>query len=384
MFANRNHSVIKRDASILGRWWWTVDHWILGSVLLLTLAGIALSFSASPCVAERIGFHRFFFVKRHLIIVPLSLSVMFFVSLLSPAQIRKFASIMVCVGILALVITFFWGHEVKGAKRWLLIGPLSLQPSEFVKPALAVVVAWFLAEIERSPAFPGIRISLVTIGVVAALTLLQPDVGMTLVIVASGLIQLFVAGMPMILAVGLVIAAILGITVAYFCIPHVALRIDSFLHPEHITDIDQLYQIRQSLEAFHHGRWFGCGPGEGVVKRLVPDAHADFVFSVAGEEYGLFVCIGLTLLFSFLVIKAFHHAMRDNSNLFVVFSIIGLASQLGMQAFVNMSTTLRLIPTKGMTMPFVSYGGSSMLAIGIAMGMILALTRKRHGVWEEI
>lgn len=374
---------IRRDSSLFGRWWWTVDHWMLGAIILLIFIGILLSFSASPCVAERIGFDRFFFVKRHLLMVPLSLGVMIAFSLLSSSNIRKISLFIVCVGIISLAITYFWGHDVKGARRWLLIGPLSIQPSEFIKPPLMVVIAWFLAEIKEDSDFPGIKLSLILISIVTLLILMQPDVGMTFVIIVSGLVQLFIAGMPMILAIGLAIAGSGALVAAYFFIPHVANRINAFLHPNIADNLDQIYQIKQSLEAFHHGRWFGCGPGEGIVKRLVPDAHADFVFSVAGEEYGLFLCLGITLLFAFIVIRALQHAMK-NSSFFIIFSVVGIVTQLGIQAFVNMSTTLRLIPTKGMTMPFVSYGGSSMLAVGMAMGMILALTRKKHGVLEDL
>lgn len=376
---------VRRDASVLGRWWWTVDHWLLGGVFLLVLIGIALSFSASPCVAERIGLPRFFFVKRHLLMVPFSLLLMTAVSLLSPSQVRKLALFIFCGGIVALAVTHFWGHEVKGARRWLALGPFLLQPSEFVKPAQAVVIAWFLAEIEKDPNFPGIRVSLITMLASALFTLSQPDVGMTLIMVASGLVQLFVAGMPILLAVGFVAAVVLALGGAYLFLPHVTARIDTFLHPSQVTNLDQLYQIRQSLEAFHHGRWFGCGPGEGVVKRLVPDAHADFVFAVAGEEYGLWLCLGIALIFSLMMVRILHYATpKSEGNLFAIFSVVGLASQLGLQAFVNMSTALRLLPTKGMTLPFISYGGSSLLAVGLTTGMILALTRKRYGVWADV
>jgi cell division protein FtsW len=368
---------IKRDTSALGRWWWTVDRYLLGATFLLIVIGVLLSFSASPCVAARIGFSRFFFVKRHLLMVPFSVLLLISVSLLSSSNIRKLALLMFIGGIIALIMTYFIGHEVKGAKRWIIFCGLSIQPSEFIKPALSIVVAWLLAERQQNEYFKGIHLSCVIVGITLLLLVAQPDIGMTTIILASFLIQLFIAGMPLFFVFMVVSLGALGFILSYFCIPHVTQRIDSFLHPQ-LSDPDQMYQIKQSIEAFYHGRWFGCGPGEGVVKRLVPDAHADFVFSVAGEEYGLFLCTIIVILFAFLVIRSIMLSYRDQS-LFTVFGVTGIAAQLGLQAFVNMATTLCLIPTKGMTMPFISYGGSSLLAVGIAVGMILSLTRKRYG-----
>ncbi|GHS91083.1 cell division protein FtsW [Alphaproteobacteria bacterium] len=372
-----NPSFVRRDASVLGRWWWTVDHGLLWAVLLLTLIGLVLSVSASPCVAARIGFARFSFVKKHFLMVPLSLMTMVAVSLLSPQNIRKFSLLVLAAGLFGLVLVLFAGQEIKGAKRWLFLFGFSLQPSEFVKPALLILVAWLLTERHKDADFPGFKLALFFIGLVTALTLLQPDIGMTLVIIMSCMVQIFIAGMPLLWVFVLAFLGISGLSLSYFFIPHVANRLDAFFHPE-TGDPDQLYQIRQSLAAFHHGGWWGCGPGEGIIKRLVPDAHADFVFSVAGEEYGLILCLFIAALFAFVVIRSLFLAMRQQ-NLFVIFSVTGLSVQFGLQAFINMATALRLIPTKGMTLPFVSYGGSSIIAVGLGMGMVLALTQKRHG-----
>lgn len=371
----------RRDTSLVGRWWSTVDHGLLTAVLLLIAIGILLSVSASPCVAARIGFGRFFFVKRHLMMLPLALMGMMVVSMMSPAALRRLALGVLVVGTCALVGTLIGGAEVKGARRWIRLFGLSVQPSEFVKPALFVIVASLLAEKQEDPSFPGVRSSLILLGIIMTLTLLQPDVGMTLVLAVGCLVQIFMAGMPLVIALLSVVAGVGGLALAYFFIPHVTRRIDMFLHPE-LGDADQLYQIRQSLEAFHHGGWFGCGPGEGVIKRLVPDAHADFVFSVAGEEYGIFLCLFIVALFAFVVVRSLLLALRKK-DLFVIFSVTGLAVQIGAQACINMATALKLIPTKGMTLPFVSYGGSSILAMGLTMGMILALTKKQHGIVEE-
>jgi cell division protein FtsW len=370
----------RRDVSLLGRWWWTVDHWILGATLLLIAIGVVLSVSASPCTAMRMGFNRYFFVKRHLFAIPLTLLVMTGVSLLSPPNIRKLAGGVFLVGLLALLCVFIFGHEVKGSKRWLILFGASIQPSEFVKPALLVVDAWLLAERQIDPTFSGIKLSLMLTTIVAVFTALQPDIGMTFIIMASHLVQIFIAGMPLLWVVGCCLVGCVVSFASYFLLPHVAMRIDSFLHPE-LGDPDQLYQVRQSIDAFHHGGWFGCGPGEGVIKRLVPDAHSDFVFSVAGEEYGVLACLFIVCLFAFIVIRAII-IVWENNDVFAIFTVTGLAVQVGLQAFINMSTAIRLIPTKGMTLPLVSYGGSSMIAVGISMGIILALTRKQYG-WKS-
>jgi cell division protein FtsW len=368
---------IRRDASVLGRWWWTIDHWLLWAVLALVAIGIVLSVSASPCVATKIGVGRYFFVKRHLIMVPFSLSAMVVVSLLSPAYVRKLAVVIFVGGIIALVCVLIFGQEIKGSKRWLSFFGMSVQPSEFVKSSLLVTIAWLLAERQTDPQFPGIQLSSVLIIIVAGLTILQPDIGMTFVVIASSIVQIFLAGMPIVWVVASVLFGVAGIIMLYIFVPHATQRIDSFLHPA-LGDPDQLYQVRQSLEAFHHGGWLGCGPGEGIIKRLVPDAHSDFVFSVAGEEYGIFLCLFIVGLFAFIVIRSLF-AVINGQDIFAMFAVTGLAVQLGLQAFINMSTAIKLVPTKGMTLPFISYGGSSMVAVGITVGMILALTRKKHG-----
>lgn len=373
---------VRRETGLVGRWWWTVDHGLLATVAVLVIMGILLSVSASPCVAMKIGYERFYFVKRHLFWLPLSLGVMFFTSLLSAQNLKTLSIILFITGIFALLGVLFLGHDIKGATRWLSFGSVSVQPSEFVKPAFAVVVGGLLSEQQEEGDLFGVKLSLGLLALLAGLLLSQPDVGMTLVLTAACIIQIFVAGMPILWGALAFLAGVLGLTAAYLWVPHATRRLDAFFHPE-LGDPDQLYQIRQSLEAFRHGGWFGCGPGEGVVKRLVPDAHSDFVFAVAGEEYGWIFCLVLVGLFAFLVIRSLFLALKKK-DLFITFSVTGLASQLGLQAFINMSTAIKLIPTKGMTLPFVSYGGSSLLAVGLGMGMILALTKKQHGFVENL
>ncbi len=369
----------RRDTSILGRWWWTVDRWNLSAVFLLMLIGVMLSFAASPAVADRLNLGSFYFVKRHILMIPFALLSMVALSLFSPREIRKFAILGFSLSFIALIATLIIGVEVKGAKRWINLAGMSLQASEFMKPFFAVMIAWTLSQAHKNPNFPGLTISFGLLCSVLALLLLQPDLGMSVVMTSTWIAQLFIAGMPIIWMVVLAVGALVGILGAYIFLPHVAKRIDQFIHPESYGDAkNELYQIHQSLDAFASGGILGKGPGEGVVKRFVPDAHADFVFAVAGEEFGLFLCLFIVSLFAFIIIRALIKTV-SGGNLFALLSVVGLISQFGLQAVINMASSLHLIPTKGMTMPFISYGGSSLIALGIALGMVFALTRKQHG-----
>ncbi|WP_010298083.1 FtsW/RodA/SpoVE family cell cycle protein [Candidatus Odyssella thessalonicensis] len=377
------HSFSRRDNSVLGRWWWTVDRWSLGGIIIIMIVGVLLSFAASPPVADRLGLGGFFFVKRHMIMIIPALIVMVLSSLLMPRNIRRLAVLVYCASLMLMVATILTGAEVKGARRWINLGSFSLQASEFVKPVLAVISAWMMAEKLRHPNFPGISLSFMFMALYVILLILQPDFGMTIVTVATWGCQLFIAGIPLfwmalVLGVGLV-----GALGAYLFLPHVTRRVDQFLDPSSGDPKHDLYQITQSLEAFKHGGLFGRGPGEGVVKKHIPDAHADFVFAVAGEEFGVLVCLLIVGLFGFVVIRSYLRVVNEQS-LFVMLATSGIAFQFGMQSLVNMASTLHIIPTKGMTMPFVSYGGSSMLALGLGMGMVLALTRKRYGVVDHL
>ena len=377
------HTFSRRDNSILGRWWWTVDRWSFGVLLLIMILGVLLSFAASPPVADRLGIGGFFFVKRHILMIFPALAVMIGSSLLMPRHIRRLAVLIYVAGLVLMVATILTGTEVKGAKRWINLGGFSLQASEFVKPVLAVISAWMMSEKLRNPTFPGISMSFLFLCMYVFLLILQPDFGMTIVTVATWGCQLFVAGIPLFWMVFVAGTGIVGALGAYLFLPHVTRRVDQFLDPASGDPKQDLYQITQSLEAFKNGGFFGRGPGEGIVKKHIPDAHADFVFAVAGEEFGVFVCLLIVMLFGFIVIRSYLRIVNENS-LFVMLATSGIAFQFGMQSLVNMASTLHIIPTKGMTLPFVSYGGSSMLALGLGMGIVLSLTRKRYGVIDHL
>ncbi|MBT3787214.1 MAG: putative lipid II flippase FtsW [Alphaproteobacteria bacterium] len=364
----------RTDTSLVGRWWWTVDRWSLVALGALLAAGALLVMAASPAVAERIGLDSFHFVRRQAVYLFPAIVVMIGVSLASPLSIRRAATIGFAITIVLMILTLLVGNEVKGARRWLSIAGFVVQPSEFIKPFFAVVAAWMFAEQQRGEGFPGYIISTLMMVMVCGLLVMQPDFGMTVVVAAVWFAQFFMAGMPMTWIIVMGFAGIAGLAAAYALLPHVASRIDRFLDPSS----GDSFQVDTALSAFRTGGLTGRGPGEGTVKGILPDAHTDFIFAVAGEEFGLIACLVLVALFAFVVLRGFTRMLMER-NAFVMLAAAGLLVQFGIQAFVNMGVNLRLLPAKGMTLPFVSYGGSSLLALAIGMGMVLALTRKRPG-----
>jgi cell division protein FtsW len=367
-------SFARTDQSPVARWWWTIDRWTLVALAILIGFGALLTMAASPAVAERIGYDGMHFVRRQLALFPVAILLMFLISLQSPKTIRRLAIVGFVISLVLILLTFVVGVEIKGARRWINLPGLSLQPSEFIKPTFAVVTGWLLAEGKLRPSFPGPLIASLLFVVVAGLLIKQPDLGMAVVISAVWFAQFFLAGLRLYwVAVGLA-GGVVGLAGAYAFLPHVTSRIDRFLDPAS----GDSYQVDRSIEAFMNGGLWGKGPGEGTVKEFLPDAHADFVFAVAGEELGLIACIIIVLLFGFIVLRGFSRVFQEN-NLFIVLSATGLFVQFGLQAIINMASSLHLMPTKGMTLPFLSYGGSSLIALGIGMGMALALTRRRFG-----
>ncbi|MEQ8817243.1 MAG: putative peptidoglycan glycosyltransferase FtsW [Thalassobaculum sp.] len=367
-------AIARTDTSVFGKWWWTVDRWTLGALFLLVLIGALLILAASPAVAERIGLDAYHFVQRQFLIMPVALSVMVGVSLLPPLQIRRMAVLGFVATVVMLLLVPLVGQEIKGASRWLSLGGFTIQPSEFAKPFFAVVTAWMFAEWRRDDAFPGHIIAIGLYLMTAALLLSQPDLGMTVVVSAIWFGQFFLAGLPMILVVGFIAVGVVGLIGAYFLFPHVSSRIDRFLDPS----AGDSYQVDRSLEAFMNGGLIGTGPGEGTVKAYLPDAHADFIFAVAGEEFGGIACLVIIALYAFVVLRGYARLLGEQS-LFVLLAATGLLTQFALQALIHMASSVHLMPAKGMTLPFVSYGGSSLLALGLGMGMALALTRKRFG-----
>jgi cell division protein FtsW len=364
----------RADTSILGRWWWTVDRWSLVAIAALMVFGALLAAASSPAVAERIGLDPLYFIKRHFMLLPVAIALIVGVSALTPTQVRRTAVIAFLVCIVLLATTLVLGVEIKGARRWLPIAGFSLQTTELVKPTFAVVTAWLFSEAAHDPKFPGRIICTGLFALVLGLVIAQPDLGQAIVISCVWMAQFFLAGLPMWLVAGMLVLGVSGIVGSYFTLPHVTSRIDRFLDPKS----GDTYQIERSIEAFSSGGLFGRGPGEGQVKTVLPDAHADFVFAVAGEELGLILTLMIVALFAFIVLRGMARAMSEH-NLFILLAVSGLLVQFGLQALINMSSSLQLIPTKGMTLPFISYGGSSLLGVAFGLGMTLALTRRRIG-----
>jgi cell division protein FtsW len=365
-------AIARTDRSVLGRWWWTVDRWTLGAVLLIVLIGALLVLAASPAVAERINLDSFYFVRRQFVILPAAVAIMIGVSMLSAQQVKRLAVLGLLATIGLLILVPLVGNEIKGATRWISIAGFSLQPSEFAKPFLAVVTAWMLAEWHRNPSFPGHFVAIGLYLIVVGLLLAQPDFGMTVMVSAIWFGQFFLAGLPMILVVGFIGLGAAGAVGAYLVFPHVASRVQRFLDPSS----GDTYQVDRSLEAFVNGGLFGTGPGEGTVKTGLPDAHADFIFSVAGEEFGGLACLLIITLYAFVVLRGYAKLLSESS-LFILIAAAGLFTQVALQALIHMASAVSLMPAKGMTLPFISYGGSSLLALAFAMGMALTLTRRR-------
>lgn len=364
----------RTNRSHIAQWWWTVDKLTLFGLFSLMLIGGVLALAASPAVAMRIHLPPFHFVYRQLFFFMPAVATIIGVSLLDVRQVRRLAALVFVTAFTLMVLTLLIGPEVKGAHRWLQIGPIALQPSEFVKPSFVVLAAWMFAEAQRTPGFPGTLIALALYGMVVSVLALQPDFGQLMLVTLAFGAVFFMAGLSWRWIGSLAVIALVGAVAAYSLSPHVTSRVDRFLNPES----GDTYQIDRALDAFHTGGIFGRGPGEGEVKRILPDAHTDFIFAVAAEEFGIIAGLIIIGMFSFIVLRTLRRAMNEQ-DLFIQFASCGLVALFGLQALINMAVNVNLMPAKGMTLPFISYGGSSLIALGFTMGMLLALTRRRAG-----
>lgn len=339
---------------------------------MLLAVGMVLSFGASPAVAERIGLDEWHFVIRHAMFCIVAVPVMMATSLLSHRQARFVALGTLVVMTILLWATLYFGTEVKGARRWISLGGQTIQPTEFVKPAFAVIGAWLFSEFMIHRNVPGRAIATAIMVLLVGALLLQPDLGQTALVMATWAVLLFFSGISWWVIIGLGGAAGGLLVGGYLFFPHFARRIDSFVNPED----GNTYQVDRALQSLMEGGWFGRGPGESVANRLIPDAHADFVFSAAAGEFGIVFCMGLVVLIGFIAIRAMIAAQRQSS-LFARLAASTLAAQFAMQSGINLAVNLNLMPAKGMTLPFVSYGGTSMIAVAFGMGLMLALTRTK-------
>ena len=362
----------RADNTFVARWWVTVDRWTLGALFVLVGCGYIMVLAASPAVAERIHASREMFIVKQLVFLALSLGIIVGVSMLPPRLVRQLALLGCGLALAATSMTLLVGVETKGAQRWISIAGNRIQPSEFLKPCFALTTAWLLARQRRGQGFQGTLIALAIFAAIVMILKKQPDVGMMAVIGAVFMMQLFISGTNMLwIGAGLGAAGGGGVLL-YTLLPHVRRRFDQFMYGKGGGN----YQIEKVMEAFSNGGLFGRGAGEGSVKDTIPDVHADVVFAVVGEEFGLIVCLLLIGVFAFIVLRGLTRLLAED-DLFVVLASAGLVASFGLQAFVNMASALELIPTKGMTLPFISYGGSSALSVAVEMGMLLALTRRR-------
>jgi cell division protein FtsW len=355
-----------------GDWWWTVDRPLLVALGTLMLGGLVLSLAASPPVAARIGLDPFHFVNRHLMFLVPAFAVLIGVSTLSPRNVRRLSLAVFTASVVLLVATLQFAPEIKGSRRWISIAGIGVQASEFVKPAFVILISWLFAQSARRPEMPANTIAIGLLLLVVSLLVLQPDLGQTMLVALVWCALFFMAGMRWIWVAGLGGTALAGLAGAYLTIPHVAKRIKRFMDPSS----GDTFNIDVAVESFVRGSWFGRGPGEGTIKRVLPESHTDFVFAVAAEEFGVVLCLLLVALFSFIVVRSLLRAMRDDEP-FTRFAVAGLAMLFGMQSAINMAVNLHLMPAKGMTLPFISYGGSSLISLAYGMGMLLALTRER-------
>jgi len=365
--------VSRAEPSLSGRWWWSIDRVILSALVALMVSGVVLLMAGGPPVAERLGLSTFHFVNRQAVYLVAAMTVFIGVSFLTPRQVRRLALLIFTVSLAMVVATLYLGVEVKGARRWLTLGPIgSIQPSEFLKPAFVVLAAWAFSEGSRRPDLPGTWIAFLLLPATIAPLVLQPDFGQTMLVTLVWAGLFFVAGLHWFWVLGLGGAGAVGILIAYQLVPHVRARIERFMD----KGSGDTFQIDTALESFAQGGWLGKGPGEGTVKRILPDAHTDFIFAVTAEEFGIVVCILLVMLFALIVLRALFVAQKAEDP-FIRLAVTGLALLFGIQAAINMMVNLHMMPAKGMTLPFISYGGSSLISLAIGTGFLLALTRKR-------
>ncbi len=363
----------QRGEPILPKWWRTIDRWTMSCVLILFVIGLLLGLASSPPLAGRNGFDPFHYVERQALFGGLALIAMLLTSMMSPTLVRRLAVLGFLGSFAALAFLPVFGTDFgKGAVRWYSLGFASLQPSEFLKPGFIVVAAWLLAASQEINGPPGRLWSFALCMAIVAMLVLQPDFGQACLILFGWGVMYFVAGAPMLLLVGMAGAVVLGGMFAYSNSEHFARRIDGFLNQE----VDPTTQLGYATNAIREGGLFGVGVGEGQVKWSLPDAHTDFIIAVAAEEYGLILVLIIIALYSLIVVRSLLRLMRER-DMFIRLAGTGLACMFGVQAMINMGVAVRLLPAKGMTLPFVSYGGSSLIAGGIAVGMLLAFTRTR-------
>jgi cell division protein FtsW len=366
--------VSRAERSALAKWWWTIDRWTLAAVGALMVLGLVLTMAGSPPVAERLGLPSFHFVHRQVLYLIPSIGVLVAASFLSPQHVRRAALIVFIISLALIIAALLFGHEIKGSRRWIF----GIQPSEFLKPAFVILVAWAFSEAGKRRDVPANFLALLMLAVTVVPLVLQPDFGQTMLVSLVWVALFFMAGLHWFWLAGIGGAGLGGAYLAYKLVPHVRARVLKFIDPGSGGGMADTFQVDTALESFLSGGWFGKGPGEGTVKRILPDAHTDFIFAVTGEEFGVLACVLIVLLFAFIVLRGLFMAAR-NEDPFCRLAAAGLVMLFGIQSAINMAVNLHLMPAKGMTLPFISYGGSSLISLGLVIGFLIAVTRKRPG-----
>lgn len=367
------------DTSPIARWWWSIDQVSLAIIVIIALIGIILLLAAGPSAAARLSISNdFYFPTRQIIFIIPTLLLMIGVSFLSPLKARRLGILVLAGALLLMFAAMFFAPEIKGAKRWLTLGMFSLQPSEFLKPGFIIAAAWMLAEGARNKTFPGAFIAMGLYFTCAFLLVLQPDFGQAALMTAIWMLMFFIAGWSWLWIAVLAGVGMSAIAAGYYFSPHLARRIDGFVNPQ----TSETYQVDKAQQALQNGGLFGRGSADEVIKHQLPDPHTDFIFAVAGEEFGFFFCLLILILFAVLVVRIFLKAAHLK-NLFSQCAVCGLAAMIGLQSFINIGVNLRALPAKGMTLPFISYGGSSLLAMGLSFGLMFALMRTPRPAWRR-
>ncbi len=364
--------VSRAERTLVGEWWWTVDRLLIAGLGCLMIAGLVFLMAGGPPVAERLGLTTFHFVNRQVLFLLPAIGIMIATSFLTLRHVRRLAMVTYVAAMAGIVLALHFGPEIKGAHRWLSFGGVSIQPSEFAKPAFVILAAWFFAEGGRKSDMPGALLGVLLLPATIIPLILQPDFGQTMLITLVWCGMFFAAGLHSLWIAGFGGAGILAGIAAYEFVPHVRARIERFMD----KSSGDTFQIDTALSSFSRGGWFGKGPGEGTVKRILPDAHTDFIFAVTAEEFGIAVCIAVLCLFAFIVLRGLLLARRAEEP-FCRLAATGLILLFGLQASINMMVNVHLMPAKGMTLPFVSYGGSSLISLALGMGFLIAVTRKR-------
>ena len=364
--------ITRSDRSNIALWWWTIDRYLLTGFFILILIGIFLVMASSQHLTQSLNLSSHHFTLRHILFGTLSIPIIISFSILNQRQIKIISILGMLISILLIFSTVIDGDKIKGAQRWLYIGNISFQPSEVCKPFFIIFNAWALSLWAEKKDFPGWIWSITSISIISALLLLQPDLGMTILFIFTWGFQLFITGIPLIIIIFLIISFPIFMIISYHNFDHVKIRIDSFIE-------GTTYQVSKSLQSFEAGGLLGKGPGEGLYKKSLPDAHSDFVFAVAAEEYGALICSFVIIIYASIILRSLFYTIR-NDNLFLILAVGGLAFQFGFQSLIHMASNTDLIPTKGMTLPFLSYGGSSVLASAITAGMLLGLTRTSNSL----